>query len=570
MGVVYKARQTKLDRLVALKMILAGGHAGQADLTRFITEAEAVARLQHANVVLIYEVGEHGGLPYFSLEFCPGGSLDRKFAGTPLPPREAAALAETLARAMQAAHAKGVIHRDLKPANVLLAEDGTPKITDFGLAKKLDASARHTASGAIMGSPSYMAPEQASARKNEVGPATDVWGLGAILYELLTGRPPFHADTFVDAIFRVLHDDVVPPSRLRPKVVPPGLESICLRCLEKDPARRYQTAEELAEDLGRWLRGEPVVAHKGSLSYTCQAFLRRHRRGVGAAAVLVALLLLGTGVGLVYRSERERNRQLEEMLQKRGAEAAPSVPTRAQSETPRDLLLSDEQIYKRLIKSTALIIVPVPGGFSMGTGFVIDKVKRLVLTNDHVAGDNTKAFVFFPTYDKNGLLIADRDHFLSQIKANEALTGKVVASDPRADLALMQLEMMPDGLDALPIASDYPGPGAHIVSLGHPNGLLWVLAVGTVHQFLHKHWKTAEQGHVVERDAYVMLTNAPVNPGDSGGPVVNDRGQVVAVQQGTFPDNPPLNLVIDLTELRSFLERNGRLRGQVLGAQPAP
>ena len=184
MGVVYKARQASLKRLVALKMILAGGHAGAADLARFRTEGEAIARLQHPNIVQVYEVGKHEGKPFFSLEFCPGGSLDRKLNGTPLPAQEAAQLVETLSGAMHAAHQAHVIHRDLKPANVLLTSDGTPKITDFGLAKKID-EAGQTGSGSIMGTPSYMAPEQAGGKSKELGPACDVYALGAILYELL-------------------------------------------------------------------------------------------------------------------------------------------------------------------------------------------------------------------------------------------------------------------------------------------------------------------------------------------------------------------------------------------------
>src|SRR6266545_3594210 len=180
MGVVYKARQTKLNRVVALKMIRAGGYADESDLARFRTEAEAIARLQHPNIVQIHEVGEHNGMPFFSLEFCPGSSLNRKLDGTPLPPQQAAQLVETLARAMQAAHEANVIHRDLKPANVLLAADGSPKITDFGLAKKLDDEGE-TQSGAIMGTPSYMAPEQARGKVRELGPAADIYALGAVL-----------------------------------------------------------------------------------------------------------------------------------------------------------------------------------------------------------------------------------------------------------------------------------------------------------------------------------------------------------------------------------------------------
>ena len=256
MGVVYQARQTKLNRLVALKMILAGSHAGAADLARFRTEAEAVARLQHPNIVQVYEVGEHEGMPFFSLEFCGGGSLEKKLDGTPLPPKEAAALVETLARAMQAAHEQRVIHRDLKPANVLLAEDGTPKITDFGLAKKLD-EAGQTQTGAIMGTPSYMAPEQAGGKSGEIGPAADVYALGAILYECLTGRPPFKAATALDTLMQVVGDEPVPPPQLQPKA-PRDLETICLKCLHKEARKRYESAAELADDLRRFLDGEPI------------------------------------------------------------------------------------------------------------------------------------------------------------------------------------------------------------------------------------------------------------------------------------------------------------------------
>jgi CHASE3 domain sensor protein/tRNA A-37 threonylcarbamoyl transferase component Bud32 len=285
MGVVYRARQTKLNRLVALKMILSGGHAGEADLARFVTEAEAIARLQHPNIVQIHEVGDHGGLPFFSLEYCGGGSLDKKLAGTPMPPREAARLVETLARAMQAAHEKGVIHRDLKPANVLLAEDGTPKITDFGLAKKLD-EAGQTASGAIMGTPSYMAPEQAGGKSNEIGPAADIYALGAILYECLTGRPPFKAANPLDTILQVVGDDPVPVRRLQPKV-PADLEIICLKCLRKEPRKRYGSAAMLAEDLRRFQAGEPILGRPAGRVEPTAKWVKRHPAGAAALAVSV-------------------------------------------------------------------------------------------------------------------------------------------------------------------------------------------------------------------------------------------------------------------------------------------
>jgi eukaryotic-like serine/threonine-protein kinase len=296
MGVVYKARQSKLNRLVALKMILAGEYAGEREIARFRTEAEAVARLQHPNIVQIFEVGEHDGHPYFSLEFVDGGSLAQKLDGTPLPPQKAARLVETLARAMYAAHQAGIVHRDLKPANVLLTADGTPKITDFGLAKKLDGGAGQTQSGAIMGTPSYMAPEQAGGKSKEIGPAADTYALGAILYELLTGRPPFKASTPLDTVLQVVSDEPVPPRQLQSKT-PRDLETICLKCLQKAPGKRYASAEALAEDLRRFQAGEPITARPvGRLERGVKWTKRRPAvAGLLAALVLAAIALVGGG-----------------------------------------------------------------------------------------------------------------------------------------------------------------------------------------------------------------------------------------------------------------------------------
>jgi serine/threonine-protein kinase len=212
MGVVYKARHLKLNRLVALKMILAGSHAGPTELVRFCQEAETVARLQHPNIVQVYEVGAHDGLPYLALEYVEGGSLAKRTAGAPQPPREAAALIELLARAVAYAHQNGVIHRDLTPTNVLLTAAGAPKLTDFGLARRLADTQGMTATGAVLGTPNYLAPEQASAERTALSPRTDVYGLGAILYYLLTGGPPFQAATLVDSIRQTLEREPVRPS----------------------------------------------------------------------------------------------------------------------------------------------------------------------------------------------------------------------------------------------------------------------------------------------------------------------------------------------------------------------
>lgn len=264
MGVVYRARQLKLNRLVALKMILSGNHAGHDDLIRFRNEAEAVASLQHPHIIKIYEVDEFEGRPYFSLEFCSGGSLADQLDGTPWPPAKAAELILILARAIHTAHQASIIHRDLKPANVLLATDGSPRITDFGLAKKMDSLTGPTQTGDVMGTPSYMAPEQASGHSRQVGPVTDVYALGAILYELLTGRPPFKAATPLETVLQVLNADLVPPRKLQPRL-PRDLETVCLQCLRKEPYKRPSSAQALADDLQRFLNGEPIQARRPSL-----------------------------------------------------------------------------------------------------------------------------------------------------------------------------------------------------------------------------------------------------------------------------------------------------------------
>jgi hypothetical protein len=258
-GIVYLAREVRLNRPCALKMIDPGGRLDDESIARFFAEAETVARLRHPHIVQVYHLGEHEGRPYLELEYAEGGSLAQRLDGTPWPPQEAARLIEVLAGAIGEVHRLGVIHRDLKPGNILLTADGTPKIADFGLAKSLASSSTLTTSGAILGTPSYMAPEQAGGLRGAIGSAADVYALGAILYELLTGRPPFKGATVLETLDQVKGSEPVPPSRLVPRL-PRDLETICLKCLEKEPARRYVSASELAEDLRRFQAGEPIVA----------------------------------------------------------------------------------------------------------------------------------------------------------------------------------------------------------------------------------------------------------------------------------------------------------------------
>lgn len=303
MGIVFRARQQSLNRIVALKMMLAGPLATPSLLARFRLEAESVARLTHPRIVQIYEIGELDGQPYFSLEYVGGGSLADRLDGTPWPPRKAAELVAQVAAAVQFAHQAGIVHRDLKPANILL-DDGTPKITDFGLAKQLEGGSQHTRTGEIVGTPSYMAPEQASGVTKNLGPACDVYALGAILYELLTGRPPFRGQDPIDTVMQVLSDEPVAPRRLQPRL-PRDLETICLKCLEKSPARRYSSARELEADLRRFLADTPIVARPVTLVERGAKWARRRPAVAALVAVLVvgAILFLG---GNAFYSARLR------------------------------------------------------------------------------------------------------------------------------------------------------------------------------------------------------------------------------------------------------------------------
>jgi serine/threonine protein kinase/tetratricopeptide (TPR) repeat protein len=360
MGIVYQARQLRLNRLVALKMLRAGSMAGPEELARFRHEAEAVARLHHPHIVQIYEVGGPDHQPYFALEYMDGGNLAKKIQGTPQPLHEAAALVETLAQAVHCAHLHGIIHRDLKPLNILLQKseirnpksetdpssgvsdfgfrisDFTPKVTDFGLAKSLDAKQAHTRTGDLMGTPAYMAPEQAAGKAKEIGPATDVYALGAILYELLTGRPPFRGETTLETLDQVRSQEPVRPRRLRPKL-PRDLDTICLKCLAKEPRKRYATALSLADDLKRFLNGEPIWARPVSWWEKSVKWARRRPAVAALSAGIVASILLAFSI--VVWQWRDTRRAWEEAA----AHAAAEGDAKEKADAARQLAENHER-----------------------------------------------------------------------------------------------------------------------------------------------------------------------------------------------------------------------------------
>jgi WD40 repeat protein len=427
MGVVYQARQVGLNRVVALKMILSGEYAGSAELRRFQAEAEAIARLKHPHIVQIYEVGEHHGLPYFSLEYCPGGTLARKLNGTPLPANEAATLVEALARAMQAAHAKGVIHRDLKPANVLLGEAGEPKITDFGLAKKLD-EAGQTHPGAVLGTPSYMAPEQAGGERKAVGPAADVYALGAILYECLTGRPPFKAATAMDTLLQVLGAEPVPPARLNAKV-PRDLETVCLKCLEKDPARRYPSAGDLADDLRRYRAAEPVRARPLGRWGRAVKWARRNPAVAGLLTAVAVALLAGTAVSLYFAFD--------------AADKAADAEAKAQAASAS---AAEAKAKEKLALDNAAATRRVLGEFSVANGVRLEE-----------QGDLSGALLWFAEVlhrdpDNDGVLATTRLRLTAYRRFASPPTLAVVLS--HRNYAVNHAAFSPDGRRVVSAGSD--------------------------------------------------------------------------------------------------------------------
>jgi eukaryotic-like serine/threonine-protein kinase len=434
MGVVYKAKQRGLQRLVALKMILAGGHASEHDIARFRVEAQAVAQLQHPNIVQVYEVGEQDGNPFFSLEFVDGGSLNKRIRGEPQPIRPAAHLTMLLADGMEVAHQKGVVHRDLKPANVMLTTPrppgssagssvtispsealyGIPKIADFGLAKRLEEESGTTRSGTILGTPSYMAPEQAEGKIKEVGPLADVYALGAILYELLTGRPPFRGDGMWETLNLVRTTEPVPPTQLNPKV-PRDLETICLKCLQKEQSRRYPSASALAEDLRHFLAGEPIQARPVSAVERTWRWCRRNPVVAGLITLFVVALVAGTAVSTYFaiESSARANQLAEEKVEtEKQRDAAYKNEARAvkNAGSANQVLMQGQQAIKDILKEVTKKLGDTPD--------MRDEIRDL---RKQILEQGAGALEKFDAYAKDNLDLVNSDPNLAQFGRANAL-----------------------------------------------------------------------------------------------------------------------------------------------------
>ena len=361
MGVVYRAWQVGLNRPVALKMILDKRQADPSIFDRFQAEAEAVARLDHENIVKIYEIGKAEGLPFFSLEYVDGGSLDDEWNAQPMEPGRCVEVVETLARAMARAHAAGLVHRDLKPANVLVRKDGVLKVTDFGLVKRIEEDSGQTQAGTVMGTPSYMAPEQAWGR-TDIGPLADVYALGAILYALLTGRPPFQSPNALDTIMQLRESEPLPPSRLQPKI-PRDLETICLKALQKDPAKRYASADELAEDLRRYRTEEPIQARPVGRLERSWRWCRRNP--VAALALFFAFCLAvgGPTAAIAINTQKQKAQKAQGLAEDNEREATNNAVAAKEART-RAEVNADLARKQRDLAVTALntIVERVPAG----------------------------------------------------------------------------------------------------------------------------------------------------------------------------------------------------------------
>jgi WD40 repeat protein len=554
MGVVFRARQVGLNRIVALKMIRGGNDAGPDSVSRFQAEAEAAARLRHPNIVQVYEVGTHDGQPFFSLEYVEGGTLTQRLARALPPPRDAAQLLRDLALAVAHAHAHGIIHRDLKPANVLLAfsdqpsaisQKGSaelsadrcwltaPKITDFGLAKRLDCDTGQTQTGAILGTPSYMAPEQAAGGGKHVGPAADIYALGAIFYETLTGRPPFKGDTYVETTRLVLEQEPLAPRRLQPRL-PVDLETICLKCLEKHPGRRYPSAVALADDLSRYLNGEPIEARPvGALERTW-AWARRRPALAAACALAVVTVVFGAigggAIWLWHRAEQARDEAVAERgkadQERKKAEAAEQEATTAKEREQALLELNRVQLALRewsandVSKARRLLAMGKgKGPLSWEAAYVDNLTRPLMELPGHAPFYNSTCHLAV-SHVGNRLATSDGEHV---VRIWDLTTGKLLA-------VCEGTELKPSTVltDALPRRLAFTPDGTRLVGTrGTETVYFWDAATGKLVDQLRPKGASGVSSLAVRPDGKQLAV------GYFGGPALDTRVRLWDVEKQT-------------------------------------
>jgi tetratricopeptide (TPR) repeat protein len=483
MGVVYLARQRKLNRPCALKMILAGGHAGQLERLRFETEARAMARLNHPHIVQVFEIGEHNGTAFMALELCTGGSLQKRLRDQPPTAREAAEIVRTLALAIEAAHDAHMIHRDLKPGNVLITADGTLKVTDFGLARMLEVgpgeesvSSGLTHTGSVIGTPSYMPPEQAAGKK-DLGPAADIYALGAILYDCLTGRPPFKAATPMETVRQVLENEPVPVRQLN-SAVPLDLETICHKCLQKDPAKRYATARELADDLERFLDGRPIQARPVGRLERAWRWCRRNPWWAGALGT-VALLLVTIIGGLTYgtialsalnadvsREAREKENQRREAVkaQDEAIKARNEVEEKVRlAEARLDQSVDALRLYTDKVRTFCEDAL-VPGKSKQALAeMLIEHLKKQPIIGENIAFDPDKA--------RNAIYV------YQNIALTQLELGPAATAEPAINEALKLCDEWIARRPDEPAARGYRAAVLHLFGVSHERRLNNVLAL---------------------------------------------------------------------------------------------
>jgi serine/threonine protein kinase/HEAT repeat protein len=641
MSTVYLAHDAQLDRRVALKIPQLSGENFQLQVDRFYREARAAATLNHPNLCPVFDVGEIDGVAYLTMAYVEGKLLTNYVNASPaLNQRQIATLLRKIALAVHEAHKKSIIHRDLKPSNIMVNPRGEPVVMDFGLARRFTGDARLTQTGVVPGTPAYMSPEQIRGDTDAMGPRSDIYSLGVIFYELLTGRLPFRGDRMA-MLAQILADEPPPPAQFRPDL-DPALQAICLKAMAKDPGQRYPSMDAMATALADYLRGprttpmplperksaertpgqgvapmsasrtQPIPARESpppepKPSKKSSSASRSTRKPAAAAATspwmiigivggsLAFLAIVATVVGIIaFRSSKTDDERSPSYVQPSGFSAkSPGMAVAAapakQDETKPgtknedakkekeddDIVeagpVSSNDVYKHALKSVAWILNAQAGGLSMGTGTLIDQKNRLVLTNYHVVyGQGQQRFrIYFPVYrEKNGDLVVESNKFLKLAYNDQPNWGRVVDKDVARDLALIKIDFIPKDIQAIAVAKVWVTPGETVYSIGNSQaaagggGSLWGYFDGKVRQVGHKTLPIRGRDMAFDINARMIETTSPSNPGDSGGPLLNERGELVGVTESFLAGARNVSLFVDGREAVQFIESHFKNQGQ--------